>query len=134
LNNKSMNIGVFKNLMRASAVWAVSFTVFSALAALIVSVISINEKSVSFISSAIVFISSAMVGTSLRRSNEKISYCIIFCFMIITFLLSAGFLVDSSRIETGGILSVSSFTLAGALSGYVLKTRNKKRSRIKLSS
>lgn len=131
---KSMNARSLKNVLIGVAVWSISLALLSLSASLIAAGIVINEKQLNFIGSAVTFFSSLTAGVSLRGKEVKIIYCIMLSSLITVIALSVGFLLDSSKIETGGILSVASFTFSGTLCGYILKVQKKKRDSIKLSS
>lgn len=132
LSGKALSGRSLKNVGRAVVVWSLSIVIFTLLASIIVSSIKINEKTLNGISSLITFMSSAAAGISLRKSRESKRYCFLLCLLIIIAALSVGLLLDGSRLEPGGVLSVSSFTICGTMSGYVIKTRGRKRSRIKI--
>ena len=132
LSEKSINVKAVKNVLRAVIIWFAVILLLTVMAALFTGKINVNEKSMAYISSALTFISSAVAGNILRRNTEKVTYCIIMSFLLIAVALSAGFLIDSSKIDSGGVLSVASFTLCGTLTGYIVTISKKKRSKIKL--
>ena len=121
-----------KNLLRGTAVWFAALLLLTAAFAVIVGRTDIREQTVVYISSAVTFISAAAAGAVLRGRKEKMVCCLILSIFLIILALSLGFLLDSSRLESGGVLSVVSFSLCGALCGYVPELPKKKRSKIKL--
>ena len=121
-----------KNVLRGAAVWLAALLLLTVLTALLTEKFRVTERTTVYLSSALTFLSSAAAGNMLRRNDEKITFCILLSFVLIVLALSVGFLWDSSRIDPGGILSVASFTLCGALTGYVLNMPKKKRSKIKI--
>ena len=131
---KRLNGSFLKNTLRGVGVWFAVLLILTVITSLFVGRTGINEKLLIYISSALTFISSAAAGNTLRRRKEKMLCCLILSLFLIILALTLGFLLDSSRLESGGILSVVSFTLCGTLCGYVFEIPKKKRSRIKLSS
>ena len=131
---KRRNESFLKNMLRGAGIWFAVLLILTVIISLFIGRTGIKEKSLIYISSALTFISSAAAGNSLRRRKEKMLCCLILSLFLIILSLTGGFLLDSSRLESGGVLSVASFTLCGTLCGYVLEIPKKKRSRIKLSS
>lgn len=132
MSERNLNSTSMKSVLRGGVVCFASLLILSLLASVIVGRTDIREKSMVYVSSALTFVSSAIAGCTLRRRKEKMVFCLILSLFLIIIALSLGFLLDSTRLELGGILSVASFTICGVLSGYVLEAPRIKRSRVKI--
>lgn len=119
-------------LMRAVLAWFLAAVILLLLASLIVSKASISSGTVGYISSALSFLAALFAGAkaSSERRKGNVYTGLITGAAIVTLLLTIGFLIEGTEMESDGILSVVTFTFAGCLAGAVLlpggKTRAKK--------
>ena len=132
MSEKGFKSRSIKNILKGSAVWFIALLILTVIVSVFVRKIDINEKTIVYISSALTFLSTAAAGFTLRSSKENMLCCLFLSIFLIIIALSFGFLMDSSRLETGGILSVVSFTLCGTMSGFVIDKPRKKGARIKI--
>lgn len=121
-------------LLKALAAWFVAAIVLLLLAAIIVSSASVSLSAMGYISSALSFLTAAVAGMAAGRagSGAKFYLGLITSAVIVTMLLTIGFLVRGSEMASSGILSVVSFSFTGCLFGAVFlsgKKNNKKRSK-----
>ena len=109
-------------LLSALCWWAVSSLIFLPLAAAAAHFMLCSEAVLAYMSAAISFLTAFLAGARaiLLRKKAAVLTAVITGLSIIIIALTAGFLCADKSLTAGGILSVVSFSLAGALSGCVI--------------
>lgn len=108
--------------------WAVSALVLLPAAAFIISAAGINSGAAGYISSALSFLAALFAGraAATERQGSRLYSGLLCAAVLVTALLTLGFLIRGSKIEPAGILSVVSFSFAGCLVGAVFLPGRKK--------
>lgn len=109
-------------ILSALAAWAVSAILLLCIASFVLSKLSVGEGAMGYVSSAISFLTAVCAGLSVgrRRSGGVVYPALITGAVLVTALLTIGFIVEGADIEASGVLSVVSFSFAGCLFGAVL--------------
>ena len=109
--------------------WAVSALVLLPAAAFMISAAGINSGAAGYISSALSFMAALFAGraAAAERQGGRLYSGLLCAAVLVTALLTLGFLIRGSEIEPSGILSVVSFSFAGCLVGAVFFSGRKKR-------
>lgn len=111
-----------RTILSALAAWALSALVLLCVASLILSKLSVGEAAIGYVSSALSFLSAVFAGTAVGRAkNGVVIYpAMLTAAVLVTALLTIGFIVEGSDLQASGVLSVVSFTFTGCLFGAVL--------------
>lgn len=109
-------------LFSALIIWILCASVSILIASIILNEAGLGEKSIGYISSAISFVSAAAAGWAAAKKRKKGSLYTagITGAVLVTALLTIGFLVNGTEIEPSAVMSVVSFTFAGCMVGSVL--------------
>lgn len=119
-----------RTILSALASWAVSALVLLCIACFILTKISLGEAAMGYVSSALSFLSAVCAGAALgrARSGGVIYPALLTAAVLVTALLTIGFIVEGSDLQASGVLSVVSFTFTGCLFGSVLFSGKKSKS------
>lgn len=119
-----------KTILSALAAWALSALVLLCIASLILSKLSLGERAIGYVSSALSFFTAAFAGMELGRekAGAVIYPAMLTAAVLVTALLTIGFIVEGSDLQSSGVLSVVSFTFTGCLFGAVLAGGKKSKS------
>ncbi len=133
LSNVKVEAWEPRTLLSALAAWAVSALALLCAASLILSKLSLGEGAMGYVSSALSFLSAGCAGAVLgrKKSGGVIYPALLTAAVLVTALLTIGFMAEGAQLQASGVLSVVSFTFAGCLFGSVLfsgkKSRNHKK-------
>jgi hypothetical protein len=117
--------------------WAVSALALLCLFSAVLTHINAGERAVAYASSALSFLAAVGAGSVIGGTKgDKIVYPVLLtAAVLVTILLTIGFMVEGSAIESGGVLSVVSFSFAGCLVGAVIfmggKHKNQKKHKLR---
>ena len=114
--------------MRGFAAWFLSAAILLLLGALLASALSMGERELAWLSSAISFFAAAAAGHAVSggRGRGRLGAALITALAITILLLTVGFLIKAGNLDPSAVLSVASFTITGALSGALLSGTGKK--------
>lgn len=114
-------------LLHAITAWFITAGALLLLTTIIVSKASVSSGALGYLSSAMSFLTAAAAGMAAGKSGTgaKLYTGLITAAVIVTVLLTIGFLVRGSQMESSGILSVVTFTFAGCLFGAVFLSGKK---------
>lgn len=116
-------------LVSAIVAWAMCAFVLLTVSSVILHETGAAEQSIGYASSAVSFLSAAAAGWAAARKRKKASFytSLLTGTVIITVLLTVGFLIDGKKLEPSSVMSVISFTFTGCMVGGVLLYRPGKR-------
>ena len=119
-----------RTVLCALAVWAVSALVLLCIACLILSKVSLGEAAMGYVSSALSFSSAAFAGAVLGRGRAGgvVYPAMLTAAVLVTVLLTVGFIIEGADLQSSGVLSVVSFTFTGCLFGAVAAGGKKSKS------
>lgn len=125
LSNVKVEAWEPRTILSALAAWAISALVLLCIASLVLSKISLGEGS-----SALSFLSAVFAGAALGRAKSGgiIYPALLTAAVLVTALLTIGFIVEGADLQSSGVLSVVSFTFSGCLLGAVLSGGKKSKS------
>ena len=118
-------------LLSAAAAWAISAAVLVLLGALLLRLLHAGEETLAYVSAAVSFLAAFAAGRAAasKSGGARLSVGLISGVALCILLLTVGFLISGSNLDASAVLSVASFTLAGALSGALLSRSGKNRRR-----
>jgi len=127
-------------VLRAVVAWTVTAVLLLCAVSAVLARIQVGEGSIGYISSVISFLAAVAAGAAVARSYDGavVYLALLTAAVLVTVLLTVGFIVEGAEIEAAGVISVVSFSFAGCLFGAVFlqgnrrKRKNNKR-RIKLT-
>ncbi len=130
LSNVKVEAWEPRTILSALAAWAISAFVLLCIASLILSRLSLGEGAIGYVSSALSFFSAVFAGAALGRAKSGgcIYPALITAAVLVTALLTIGFMVEGADLQSSGVLSVVSFSFAGCLTGAVLSGGKKGKS------
>lgn len=118
--------------------WFLSAAVLIPVGALLCYLLFHGSQALGYMSSVLCFVSAASAGAAAERcrGGGALYIGVIMGCIILSILILLGYIADSSNLDTGGIISITTFTLTGAVFGSVFLGRGKrhikgKRMRIK---
>ena len=115
-------------LRSAVLAWLLSAALCLLLSALLLEKGLLPFRAVGYLSSALSFLTALMAGrTMAKRGNGSFFAALSVSVCLVILLLTLGFLVSSGGLAPAGILSVSTFTIAGFLFGNLLLRRKSPR-------
>lgn len=121
-------------LLYGAAAWGLSAAALLPAVSLICLKTGVGERSMGYISSALSFVIAAVAGAvAARKSGGGILVGALTAVVIIILLLTVGFIIKGAELSSGGVLSVTSFTMAGCVFGAVFLSGRKgkgKKSRV----
>lgn len=114
-------------LLKAMLIWLAAAAVLVLFCAALISGFNLSASSVAYFSSAISFLSAmaASIAVTAGNRNKKLKYAFLTGLVLTVTLLMLGFIVEGRELSPDGVLSVISFTMAGAVVGGVLAPSNK---------
>lgn len=113
-------------LLSAMFSWMLCAVLLLTLSSILMNELGCNEQSLGYVSSGISFLSAACAGAAASRKRKRgiIYTSLLTATVIVTALLTLGFIVDGPAIEPAAIMSIISFTYTGCLLGvYLCKPR-----------
>lgn len=118
-------------LFRAAAAWAISAALLVLLGALLLSLLHAGEEALAYVSAAVSFFAAFAAGLSAARTGAASRFAVgmISGGALCILLLTLGFLIHGGDLDASAVLSVASFTVAGALSGALLSALGGKKRR-----
>lgn len=127
--NKVIEFPDVRFVLNAVVAWCVSALLLVVIASLITTASGISLNAVAYISSALSFISAFVAGMRAMRERGKgaIITGAVVGVTITILALTLGFIIDAAKIQADGILSVVTFTIAGAVTGSVLCPQKKRK-------
>lgn len=127
--NKFFTLPNAQKLFSSCAAWLISALLLALITALFMTLAPVEEAAVGYISSALSFVSALIAGQSAARGSEKgaVLTGLITGLLIITLALTLGFITAGERLTADGVLSVVTFSLAGALCGAVITPKRKRK-------
>lgn len=116
-------------LLSAVVAWILSALVLLTAAAILLHELGCGAGSLGYASSAVSFLSAVCAGAAAahRRRTGNLYTAAISAAVIVTALLTVGFLIDGVEIDASAVMSVVSFTFAGCMVGAVLLYRPERR-------
>lgn len=116
-------------ILSALAAWAVSALALLCLASFILGKVNAGEGAMGYISSALSFLTAICAGAAVgkSRAGSVVYMALLTAAVLVTALLTIGFMVEGTAIDASGVLSVVSFTFAGCLAGAMLFTGKKQK-------
>ncbi len=118
-------------LLKAAGAWLLSALLLLPAAALTLNALGATERALSMTSSLISFLSAAFAGAAAarKRRSGSVYTALLSAAVLVTALLTVGFLIAGESIDPSAVLSLVSFSFAGCLVGAVLCYRpvNKRR-------
>ena len=120
-------------LLSAVFTWVLSAVLLLLIASIVMNEIGCNEQSIGYVSSLISFVAalSAGIAAARKRKNGVLYTALLTASVLVTALLTLGFIINGSDIEPSAILSIISFTFTGCLAGVVFYSPAKKRRQYK---
>ena len=109
-------------LLSAAIAWALCAAALVLLGALLLRLMHAGEEALAYVSAAVSFLAAFAAGRAAAAKNAgaRLAAGLITGGALCILLLSIGFLIRGGGLDASAVLSVSSFTLAGALSGALL--------------
>lgn len=119
-----------RTILNAAAAWVASALLLLTAASLIVTRVNAGEAAIGYISSALSFFTAFSAGAVVGRegSGGVVYQAMLTAAVLVTVLLTVGFIVEGAELESSGVLSVVSFSFAGCLTGAILWGGKKGRS------
>lgn len=114
-------------LLKGILVFLAAAAVLVFLCAAVISGFNLSASSVAYFSSGISFLSAmaATIAVTAGRQSKKLKYALLNGLVLTVVLLMMGFIVEGRELSPDGVLSVVSFTMAGAVVGGVLAPSSK---------
>lgn len=119
--DKTVEYPNIRFLLYAAIIWLLSAVVLVVIAALIATLTNISITAVGYISSGLSFACAFFAGIKAMRERGRgaVITGMVAGVAITTLALTLGFIISAEAIQADGVLSVVTFTLAGALAGSV---------------
>lgn len=117
-------------LLNAAAAWFLSAVLLIGIASVLANTAGMGEQGIAYLSSALSFLCAAAAGAAAAKkspSNGFVTALMTGSFLVIL-LLTAGFLTAGRNLDPSSILSLVSFSYAGALVGTLLMPKTVKKS------
>lgn len=108
-------------LLAATFTWIISSLLLLLIATILLNEIGCSEQGFGYASSLITFLSAFAAGISAvkKRKTGLIYTALLTASVLVTALLTLGFIIDGPALEPSAILSIISFTFSGCLSAAV---------------
>ena len=109
-------------LLRAAVIWAICAAALLLPSAAVLTMRPSTVQTLSYVSAGISFLAAFAAGITAGkgRRSRAFSCALLTALVLIAALLTAGFMIRGEAPEPAGVLSVTSFTLAGCISGGLL--------------
>lgn len=116
-------------LLHAAAAWFLSACLLLCLTTLIANLTQMGEQGIGYLSSLCSFLCAAAAGiAAARRSGtSRFLTALLTATALVILLLTVGFLAEGQKLDPSSVLSVVSFSYAGALLGSILAVKPGKR-------
>ena len=119
-----------RRLLRAALAWTISAALLVLFGALLLSLLHAGEESLAYVSAGVSFLAALAAGLAAGKGGGSRLLTGLICgFALCVLLLTAGFLIKGGSLDASAVLSVTSFTIAGAVSGALLHCSRKKKRR-----
>ena len=111
-------------LLRSILVWLTTAFLLLLLSSMILARIGAGSAVLGYLSSAISFLAAIAAGIALGRGRREglLLRALLFALLLVVLLLTAGYLIGEKEICPSAVLSVVSFTFAGAAAGAMLSS------------
>ena len=121
-------------LLAATFTWLISALVFLLIATILLNETGCGEQSFGYASSLITFLAAFAAGiTAVKKRKTGLIYtALLTASVLVTVLLTLGFIIDGPALEPSAILSIISFTFSGCLSAAVCDLLPMKKSKHRL--
>lgn len=117
--------------LKSLCVWTAAALIMLTAASLVLSRTGVGSQVLGYVSSALSFLCAAAAGAAAgKRTDRPLAQALVTAIALVILLLTIGFLARGRELNASGILSVTTFTIAGTLAGALLFA-GKKRSRRK---
>ena len=117
-------------LLRAALAWTISAAVLVLFGAGLLCLLRAGEESLAYVSAAVSFLAAFAAGHAAGKGGGSRLFSGLVCgFALCILLLTLGFLIKGDALDASAVLSITSFTIAGALSGAFLCRSGKKKRR-----
>ena len=117
-------------LLRAVLAWTISAAAFVLLGALFLRLLHAGEEALVYVSAAVSFLSAFAAGLAAGKGGGARLLSGLICgFSLCILLLTLGFLIRGEALDASAVLSVTSFTIAGAISGAFINRSGKRKRR-----
>ena len=116
-------------LLSAAAAWLLSAAWLVLVCALVLHHMAAGERILAYVSSAVSFLAAVAAGAAAagKRREGRLYAAIFSAAVIVTALLTVGFMIRGSRMDPSAVLSVVSFSFAGCLTGAMLQRGKRKK-------
>ncbi len=118
-------------LLRAAAAWLLCALILLPAAALVLNASGATERALSMTSSAISFLAAvgAGIAAAKKRRTGVVYTALLSAAVLVTALLTVGFLIAGEKLDPSAVLSLVSFSFAGCLFGAVVLCNPAKKNR-----
>ncbi len=116
-------------LLHAAAAWTVSACLLLCVGSALANAAGLGEQGISYLSSCLSFLCAAAAGAaaSRRAGTAGLWTALMTGTFLVILLLTLGFLIQGQDMDPASILSLVSFTYAGALVGVLLMPKKRKK-------
>ena len=116
-------------IVKAVTAWLAAVPALLFLSAAVIAKAELGNAFVGYASSFISFFAAVAAGAAAGRVCQAgILYSsLVSAAVIVTVLLTTGFLINGAELESAGIISVASFTFSGCLAGGIVFSGNKQK-------
>lgn len=116
-------------LLHTAAAWTVSACLLLCVGSALANAAGMGEQGISYLSSCLSFLCAAAAGAaaSRRAGTAGLWTALMTGTFLVILLLTLGFLIQGQDMDPASILSLVSFTYAGALVGVLLMPKKRKK-------
>ena len=120
-------------ILSAVLAWILSAALLLLICSILLNELGCNEQSLGYVSSLISFLAAVAAGVAAARKRKSglLYTALITASVIVTALLTLGFLINGPDIEPSAIMSIISFSYSGCLVGMFFYTPGRKRKHYK---
>ena len=120
-------------ILSAVLAWILSAALLLLISSILLNELGCNEQSLGYVSSLISFLAAVAAGVAAARKRKSglLYTALITASVIVTALLTLGFLINGPDIEPSAIMSIISFSYSGCLVGMFFYTPSRKRKHYK---
>ena len=118
-------------LLKALGTWAICVLILLPAAAVILNAVGATERALSITGSAISFLAAVGAGLAAakKRRSAGVYTALLSAAVLVTALLTVGYLIAGEELDPSAVLSLVSFSFAGCLVGAVILYRPNKKYR-----
>ena len=118
-------------LLRVAAAWLLCALILLPAAAFVLNASGATERALSMTSSAISFLAAvgAGIAAAKKRRTGAVYTALLSAAVLVTALLTVGFLIAGEKLDPSAVLSLVSFSFAGCLFGAVVLCNPAKKNR-----